>query len=307
MDGPKIIAGAIAGFVLAVLGLVLFLPDQPPADGATADSGVDSPDPTTRTTVPWITAGEVQFESTVLIPVEVVADDGVVVLEFDFATIAPSEGTSEPLSDGPVIDALPERWALSTVSGGGTIETTDPGASSVRFNVRAGLLTEHIASVRLIGWRVAVPNHERIALDVVAGASGTFAGGTEVTVAIILEQSNPTIVQLDVDQVRDRWNRIDFGRHLGRILWSLSGSGNPTGISAFKIQMIDQQGQTVGGYLSMPSPRDPTRSAGLVDLFWDRGFNAHPDARQPRAHHGRGATGLLPAGGCRLRRGHRSL
>jgi len=210
VDGPKIIAGAIAGFVLAVLGLVLFLPDQPPGDGATAGPGEDSPDPTTLTTVPWITAGEVQFESTVLIPVEVVADDGVVVLEFDLATLAPSEGDPEPFSDGPVIDALPERWALTTVSGGETIETTDPGASPVRFNVRTGVLTEHIASVRLVGWRVAVPNHERIALDVVAGASGTFAGGTEVTVAIILEQSNPIIVQLDVDQPHDRWNRIEI-------------------------------------------------------------------------------------------------
>lgn len=210
MDGPKIIAGAIAGFVLAALGLVLFLPDRSPADGATAGSGVESPEPTARATVPWITAGEVQFESTVLIPIEVVADDGVVVLEFDLATLAPREEAPEPFSDGPVIDALPERWALTTVSGGGTIETTDPGASSVRFDVRTRLLTEHIASVRLVGWRAAVPNHERIALDVVAGASGTFGGGSEVTVAIILEQSKSTIVQLDVDQPHNRWDRIEI-------------------------------------------------------------------------------------------------
>ncbi|MEA3511874.1 MAG: hypothetical protein U9R51_10610 [Actinomycetota bacterium] len=44
MDGPEIIARAIAGFVLAVLGLVLILPDQHPADGATAGAGVDSPE-----------------------------------------------------------------------------------------------------------------------------------------------------------------------------------------------------------------------------------------------------------------------
>jgi len=210
VDGPKIIAGAITGLILAALGLVLFLPDQSPADGATANPEAESAEPTIRPTVPWITAGEVQFESTVLIPVEVVADDGVVVLDFDLATLAPREGTSEPFSDGPVIDAFPERWALSTVSGGGTVQSTDPGASSVRFNVRTGLMTEHIASIRLVGWRVAVPNHERIALDVVAAVSDNFAGGTEVAVAIILEQSNSTIVQLDVDQPHDQWNRIDF-------------------------------------------------------------------------------------------------
>lgn len=210
MDGPKIIAGAIAGIVLAALGLVLILHDRNPVDGAAADSTAESSESTTRTTVPWIAAGEVQFESTVLIPIEVVADDGVVVLDFDLSTLAPHGQAPESFADSPAIDAFPERWALSTVSGGGTVETTDPGASSVRFNVRTGLLTEHIASIRLVGWRVAVPTHERVTLDVVAGASGTFAGGTAVTVAIILEQSNPTIVQLDVDQPRDRWNRIEI-------------------------------------------------------------------------------------------------
>ena len=208
MDRPKMIAGAIAGILLAALGLVLFLPDDSPANGASAVSAADTTQPTTRTTVPWITAGEVQFESTILIPTEIIAGDGVAILKFDLATLAPGAGTSEPFTDGPIIDALPERWTLSTFSGGETIETTDPGASSVRFDVRAGLLTEHIANVRLIGWRVAVPNHERLALDLIAGESGGFAGGTGITVATILEQSNPTIVQLDVDQPHDRWNRI---------------------------------------------------------------------------------------------------
>ncbi|MFV9672303.1 MAG: hypothetical protein ACNYZH_03675 [Acidimicrobiia bacterium] len=210
MDGPKMIAGAIAGIVIAALGLVLLLPDQSPANGSGADPAAHVPESTTTTAVPWFAAGEVQFESTVLIPTEVIADDGTAVLAFDLETIAPSAGISEPFADGPVIDALPERWALSTVSGGGTIETTDPGASLVRFNVRTGLLTEHIASIRLIGWRVAVPNHERITLDIVAGASGSFAGGTDVTVSTILEQSNPTIVLLEIDQPHNPWDRIEI-------------------------------------------------------------------------------------------------
>lgn len=210
MDGPKMTAGAIAGVVIASLGLVLLLPDNSPVNSPGADSAAQVPESTTTTPVPWFAAGEVQFESTVLIPTEVAADDGTAVLAFDLQTIAPSAGISEPFADGPVIDALPERWALSTVSGGGTIETTDPDASSVRFNVRTGLSTEHIASIRLIGWRVAVPNHETITLDVVGGASGSFAGGTDVTVSTILEQSNSTIVLLDVDQPHDPWDRIGF-------------------------------------------------------------------------------------------------
>ncbi len=70
---------------------------------------------------------------------------------------------------------------------------------------------------------------------------------------------------------------IDLGRHLGRIVWTVSGSDQPTGLVDFEVAIDDEQEETVGEYVSMPSPRDPTRSAGVVDLFWDRGFNAHPD------------------------------
>lgn len=83
-------------------------------------------------------------------------------------------------------------------------------------------------------------------------------------------------INLD-DGITLRLIQVDLGRHLGRIAWTLSGSNEPTGIATFDVEMIDEQGETVGNYLSMPSPRDPTRSAGVVDLFWDRGFNAHPD------------------------------
>lgn len=210
MNGPKLITGAIVGMTLAAIVIVLFAPSQRPATGTSPDSTAESPEQTVQTTVPWVAAGEVQFESTVLISTEVVAGDGIAVLKFDLATLAPSGGTRAQLDGDPVLDALPDRWSLSTVSGGGTVETTDPGASSVRFNVRTGLLTEHISDIRLIGWRVAVPNNERITLDLATGESGKFAGGTDVTVETILEQSNSIIVQLDVDQPHDRWNRIEI-------------------------------------------------------------------------------------------------
>jgi hypothetical protein len=109
VDGPKLIAGAIVGIVLAVLGLVLFAPDQSPASGAYGDPATEVPEPTTQTTVPWVASGEVQFESTVLVPTEVIADDGVAVLQFDLATLAPRGGTASLLDGDPVFDALPER------------------------------------------------------------------------------------------------------------------------------------------------------------------------------------------------------
>ncbi len=210
MDGPKMIAGAIAGIVLTSFGLIWLIPDQSPAVGASGESAASVLDPTTPTTLPWIAAGEVQFESTVLIPIDIFTDDGAVVLDYDLTTLAPSGGIQVSVDGGPLVDALPERWALNTVSGGATVDTTDPSASSVRFDVRPGLQTEHIADIRLIGWRVAVPTQERVTLNLTTGESADFAGGTGVTVATILDQSNSTIVQTDVDLPHDRWSRIEI-------------------------------------------------------------------------------------------------
>lgn len=85
-------------------------------------------------------------------------------------------------------------------------------------------------------------------------------------------------VDIDLgDGITLRLTQIELGRHLGRIVWTLSGSGESTGVASFAVPIVDQQGATIGDYLSMPSLRDPTRSSGIVDLFWDRGFNAHPD------------------------------
>ncbi len=210
MDISKMITGAIVGIVLASLGLMVFIPDRSPADGESTDPTALTSDSVTSTTTPWIAPGEVRFEATVLIPTEVAAGDGEVLLDYELATLAPGEGTLSSLDDEFSIDALPERWSLLTVSGGSTVETTAPGATTVRFDVRAGLQTEHIGSIRLIAWRVAVPTRERITFDLVPGEFGRFAGGTNVTVATILEQSDSTIVLLDVDQPHDRWNRIDI-------------------------------------------------------------------------------------------------
>ena len=210
MDSSKMITGTIVGIVLASLGLIAFTPDQSPANGESTESTALASASTTPTTPPWIAPGEVQFEATVLVPTEVVAENGEVLLDYELATLAPGEGTSSSLDDEFPIDALPERWSLSTVSGDSTVETSEPEATSVRFDVRTGLETEHIGDIRLIGWRAAVPTRERITLDLAEGESDGFAGGTGVTVATILEQSDSTIVLLDVDQPHDRWNRIEI-------------------------------------------------------------------------------------------------
>jgi len=237
VDNSKMITGAIVGIVLASLGLMAFTPDQSPGRGESTESTELTSDSTTMPKLPWIAPGEVQFEATVLVPTEIAAENGKVLLDYELATLAPSEGTSSSLDDESTVDALPERWSLSTVSGDNTVETTGPEATSVRFDVRTGLQREHIGDIRLIGWRVAVPTRERITLDLTEGKSEEFAGGTSITVATILEQSDSTIVLLDVDQPHDPWNRIEIDavdtgwRRAGRLdggaqfVWD--GSGAP--------------------------------------------------------------------------------
>jgi len=83
--------------------------------------------------------------------------------------------------------------------------------------------------------------------------------------------------ELDLgDGVTLRLDHLDLGRHLGRIAWTLSGAIHPDGVADFDVEIVNDEGESVGAYLSMPTPRLP-RSVGGVDLFWDRGFNVHPD------------------------------
>ena len=106
MDSSKMITGAIVGIVLAALGLMVFIPDRAPADGESTESAALASESMTSTTTPWIAPGEVRFESTVLIPTEVAAGNGEVLLDYELATLAPGEGTSSSLDAEFTIDAL---------------------------------------------------------------------------------------------------------------------------------------------------------------------------------------------------------
>jgi hypothetical protein len=91
-------------------------------------------------------------------------------------------------------------------------------------------------------------------------------------------RSTTGVAELDPGEgITLRMDRLDLGPHLGRIVWTLSGPGTPTGVVEFEVDLIDQEGETVGDYRSMPSPRDPTPAAGVTDLFWEQGFDVHPD------------------------------
>lgn len=209
MNGSRAVVGAVVGAMIALAALVIIDVWGSAGSGDAASS--DTSPVTTSTTaapVPWITEDEIVFESTVLVPTSWDVTDGEVTLEYELASLSPAPERDGDTSQEPTVDALPDRWAITIVSGGGTIVETDPGASAVRFDMRSGLTAEHIESIRLIGWRAAVPVGERIALPIEEGATGEFRGGTTVSIATILEQANSLIVQLDVDQPYNEWNRV---------------------------------------------------------------------------------------------------
>jgi len=57
-------------------------------------------------------------------------------------------------------------------------------------------------------------------------------------------------------------------------LWATSAEAPPTSLTTDTA--LPATDEPVGAYLSMPTPRQP-RSVGGVDLFWNQGFNVHPD------------------------------
>jgi len=203
VDGTKAVIGAVAGLLVAV-GLVTLIgasPPNPNDETTTAETTTTTP----ATAIPWRSPDETVFESTVLIPGDVVADDGTITLDYELESLGPGHGAALDASN---VDASPDRWEILLISGGGTVVETEIGARSVTFELRSGVTLEHVAAINLIGWRAAVPVGETIVLDVRQGAGGAFAGGTTVTVETVLEQANSVIVQLAIDQPRDEWDRI---------------------------------------------------------------------------------------------------
>ena len=49
------------------------------------------------------------------------------------------------------------------------------------------------------------------------------------------------------------------------------------GVATFDVAIVDEEGSTVGGYAAMPHAADPAPGAGTAELFWEPGFDVHPD------------------------------
>ena len=196
--GSAFLLGAALGGLL----LVVWAPFE-------ADSTVDTMAPSTSSTVASVTAepffepGEVLVDATALLIRDLTSEDGVVALDYDIAGLGPALMANEDQEYQGDASAVPESWVLTTHSGARVEATTGPRDSSVRFELPTG--DDPVATIELVGWRVAVPLGERIELPIEKGAEGSFQSG-DVVIETVLEQRNSTIVQIDFDRMAGDWN-----------------------------------------------------------------------------------------------------
>lgn len=170
----------------------------------------------------WEEPDETRIESTLIVPGELsVSDDGAR-LVYELRSIA----QPFPIAFGPYPAALPESWMLTTTDGERIEGTTDPPGrptagvngvtppirDAVSFDLGQGTSAGDIVALEVTGWRVAVPMDVTFTLPSARGASFTTLDGSTVTLANILEQSNGTIFDFDLDRQPDPWRMTEDSR-----------------------------------------------------------------------------------------------
>ncbi len=254
---------AVLGLIVGsagVIGLSFILglwatPDETPAMMVT-DTVASATDPPGELTTSFPNGFSEISDSVAMKPTATVAGDTGFIVSFATATNRDADPETTPVPLGG-------RWQLESAGGSVTDATR-----LVYDRLHTGVIGVEFAGYPSNGDILRMT--ERWDSGERTGSASISFTGTPFTTtdAVSIDLGDDTTLRL---------TQIELGRHLGRIVWTLSGSGEPTGVASFAVAMINQQGETVGDYLSMPSLRDPTRSSGVVDLFWDRGFNAHPD------------------------------
>lgn len=156
---------------------------------------------TVEVEAPWIEDGS-RFRNTVLVPVAFVVDEGTAELEYDLVGLGPSLHEESEISE---VAVRPEAWELETVSGEIFQTSTDIDDHFARWEIPSDIVVADVAEVRVVGWRMATPVQSGVVLPLVSGANATLHDGTELTVGVVLEQSNATIVQIDSRVPPDPW------------------------------------------------------------------------------------------------------
>ncbi|MEA2002591.1 MAG: hypothetical protein U9N84_12020 [Actinomycetota bacterium] len=212
--GAGLLVGAL---VSGAASLIWFGPDTEVVAATTLPTSIT---PTSATPVaPWFEEGEALVDATVILPGPLETDDGVVIFEYELVGLSPALVEHEDAEHGGDIVVLPEKWVLTTGGGAEVEAVTGPRDQSVRFELVAP--DDLIATIHLVGWRVATPFGDRVEIPVESGTSGSLRSG-ELTIVTVLDQTNSTIVQFDFERSGGDWEFDGLPRPLDPG-WRLSG------------------------------------------------------------------------------------
>ncbi len=189
----------MVGALLAVAVSLAWTPGGNPPE--TTSVAVTAADPVT-VVAPWLESGEVLVASTVILPLGLEVEDGVAVFDYDLAGLSPALVEHEDAEHQGDVVVMPERWMLTTEAGVEVEAVTSRRDSTVRFDLPS--LDDEVATISLIGWRVATVFGNRIEMPIEVGATGSLRNGI-VSIETVLEQRTSTIVQLDLDETGDDW------------------------------------------------------------------------------------------------------
>jgi len=253
-----VLAGLVVGSGVALGTLLAFGGGDQEATPATTTTTAPEAPPVT-----WVAAGEVALGPSVLVVEGLTVEGGEAVLAyslFDLNPVAPGQ-LREPdgLTDVPLqrlteeAAVAPEAWTLITAAGDIPGTTSGPRSRTARFSLPGGAMPE-VLGLRLDRYWIRLPYSYEIGVP--AEAVIELDEAYSLSIGRVIEQSNSTIVQIDLAIP----GGFAFGGDPGALLLSVLGDGwtFTSGRTSTGLQLVHEAGP-------LPNPiRFPARSAYWV-------------------------------------------
>jgi hypothetical protein len=253
-----VLVGLVLGSGAALGALFAFGEEEQAASTvATTTTAPEAP------VVTWVADGEIALGPAVMVIEGLTVEDGEAVLSYALFDLNPAvpgrlrepdwltEVPLQRLSEEAAV--APEAWTLVTASGEIPGTTSGPRSRSARFSLPGGVLPE-VLGLRLDRYWIRLPYSYEIGVP--AEAIVELDEGYSVSIGRVIEQTNSTIVQVDVALPGGFAYGGDFGALLLSVLgdgWSFSSGRTSTGL-----QLVHEAGP-------LPDPiRFTARSANWV-------------------------------------------
>jgi len=253
-----VLVGLVLGSGAALGALFAFGEEEQAASTvATTTTAPEAP------VVTWVADGEIALGPAVMVIEGLTVEDGEAVLSYALFDLNPAvpgrlrepdwlnEVPLQRLSEEAAV--APEAWTLITAAGEIPGTTSGPRSRSARFSLPGGVLPE-VLGLRLDRYWIRLPYSYEIGVP--AEAIVELDEGYSLSIGRIIEQTNSTIVQVDVTLPGGFAYGGDFGALLLSVLgdgWSFSSGRTSTGL-----QLVHEAGP-------LPDPiRFTARSANWV-------------------------------------------